>query len=211
MFTGLVETTGIVKELQSRGNYLVLTISSNLPGDEISIGDSISCDGTCLTVVRQDRDSFTVEASQETIACAITGRYRVGTQVNLERALRMGDRLGGHFVTGHVDCTGVIAYLRSAGESLELAVDYDRKYDALVIEKGSVAVNGVSLTVNACSSGRFTVNLIPHTVAETNLTKAREGKVVNLEFDLIGKYVLKTHSAASTGGLTMDILNKSGW
>ncbi|MBU2652504.1 MAG: riboflavin synthase, partial [Bacteroidetes bacterium] len=123
----------------------------------------------------------------------------------------VGGRLGGHFVSGHIDCTGSIEYARMVGESLEIAVTFDRRYDKLVIEKGSIAINGISLTVNTVKSGRLTVNLIPHSVTQTTVGDWKAGGSVNLEFDLIGKYILKLHGNTESNSLIRDKLQKSGW
>lgn len=211
MFTGLIETKGKIEALKTRGNYAVLTISSVIPIDQIEIGESVSCDGACLTVIEKQKDKFVVEASQETAAKTTLNRLRVGDFLNVERALRVGSRLGGHFVSGHIDCTGTVDYLKPVGESLELAVKYDEGFDPYVIDKGSIAVNGVSLTVNNTRPGWFSVNLIPHTANETTLEKLKSGSLVNLEFDLIGKYIVKMNTAASRSGLTVDTILKSGW
>lgn len=211
MFTGLIETVGRIEELKARGNYTVMTISSALPSDQIVIGESISCDGACLTVVSKDKGRFVVEASQETAEKTTLKHLRVGGMINLERALQVGSRLGGHFVSGHIDCAGSVDYLKPIGDSLELAVKYEAAFDPYVIDKGSIAINGVSLTVNRTRSGWFSVNLIPHTAKETTLEKLKSGDRVNLEFDLIGKYIVKMNTAASKGGLTVDTLLNSGW
>ncbi len=211
MFTGLIETVGKLSAVSSRGNYVVLTVASEIPSAEIEIGESIACDGACLTVVSKTDDQFTVEASQETAEHTILGTYKVGAKLNLERALRVGSRLGGHFVSGHIDCAGSVDYLKPIGESLELAIKHDAEYDQLVIEKGSIAINGVSLTVNKCRSGWFSVNLIPHTAGETTLNAVRSGTAINLEFDLIGKYVSKMKQAGSKTGVTVDSIIESGW
>lgn len=211
MFTGLIEDVGTITDLGTRGNYRILTIRSRLADEHLHLGDSVDCDGACLTVVEVNRGSFVVEASQETAARTILNGYKRGTTLNLERALQVGGRLGGHFVSGHVDCTGKVDYARRVGESLEVAVGFDRKFDPLVIEKGSIAVNGISLTVNAVRPGWFSVNLIPHSVGRTTVGQFQSGDNVNLEFDLIGKYILKIHSATKSKTLTTDILKESGW
>jgi riboflavin synthase len=211
MFTGLIETVGTVAEVRSRGNYRVFGIESELPLDEIVLGESIACDGPCLTVVAVEAGRFVVEASQETLARTTLGGFASGRRLNLERALQVGSRLGGHFVSGHIDDAGTLEYARQVGESWELAVIYDPQFDPLVIEKGSIAINGVSLTVNACRTGRLTVNLIPHTYEATALRYVAPGGKVNLEFDLIGKYIIKMSRGKESGGLTKDKLLESGW
>lgn len=211
MFTGLIETVGRVEALSSRGNYTVLTVSSSIPTDQIVIGESIACSGPCLTVIEKGKDGFVVEASQETIEKTTLKSIKTGAALNLERALQVGSRLGGHFVSGHIDCTGTLDYLKPIGDSLELAVKFDAAFDPFVIDKGSIAIDGVSLTVNRTRSGWFSVNLIPHTAKETTLQALKNSASVNLEFDLIGKYIVKMNTAASKGGLTVDTILKSGW
>ena len=211
MFTGLIETIGLVSELKSRGNYFMMTVTSSIPGDQIEIGESIACDGACLTVTGKEKDRFTVEISQETATRVDMGRLRVGSRINLERAVRLGGRLGGHLVSGHVDTVGRVDYLRPVGQSLELAVAFDRQFDPLVIDKGSIAIDGVSLTINRCRSGWLSVNLIPHTAGETTLSQLKPGDVVNLEFDLIGKYVIKWQQLGASRGVTEETLHESGW
>jgi riboflavin synthase len=211
MFTGLIETVGTIKELKWRGNYRILSITGSFANDKPAPGESISCDGACLTVVSIDKGTFDVEASQETTGRTILNSYTVGSRINLERALKAGSRLGGHFVSGHVDDTGVVDYIRPVGRSLELAVRFDPHFDKLVIDKGSIAINGVSLTVNACRPGWFNVNLIPFTVKETTLGLLQSGHRVNLEFDMIGKYVLKIQENRTRNALTREKLIESGW
>ncbi len=211
MFTGIVETVGLVVEIKAKGNYQVLAVTSSIPTDEIQIGESIACQGACLTVIGHNKDRFEVEISQETTATIDMSRFEVGSRINIERALQMGGRLGGHLVSGHVDTIGRVQHLKPVGRSLDLAISFDSKYDSLVIDKGSIAIDGVSLTVNACRPGGVTVNLIPHTSKETTLSELRAGDAVNLEFDLIGKYVLKYQQFGSSQGITAEILRKSGW
>jgi riboflavin synthase len=211
MFTGLIETVGTLTATRPRGNYKILRILSAFDSKDIEIGESIACDGACLTVVAIQPDAVELEASQETITRTILGGYRIGTAINLERALKVGDRLGGHFVSGHIDDTGVVDYLKPVGESLELAVKFDPSFNNLVVDKGSISINGVSLTVNECRDRWCTVNLIPHTARSTNLEKLRTGAGVNIEFDLIGKYVTKTTGNSKQSGLTFEKLIENGW
>jgi riboflavin synthase len=209
MFTGLIETVGTVTAVTARGNYRVLTVAARFDGDALQVGESIACDGACLTVTAFDNSGFSTEASQETAQRSIIKTYTVGSEINLERALQLGDRLGGHLVSGHVDDVGSVDYLRPVGESLELALEFDPRYDPLVIEKGSLAVNGVSLTINSVRSGWCSLNLIPLTAETTTLRRLAPGRPVNLEFDLIGKYVVKSQAPASS--LTKKKLLESGW
>jgi len=211
MFTGLVQSVGTVSHVRRRGDYRVLTIASPLADDTIELGESIACDGACLTVIETAAGSFVVEASAESIVRTTLGTLTPGARINLERALRVGDRLGGHFVMGHVDCVGAVSALREVGRSLELALTFDPDHDPLVIEKGSIAVNGVSLTVNRVRSGWLAVNVIPHTARGTTIADLRVGDGLNLEFDCIGKYILKARQTSRGGGVTLEMLTESGW
>jgi len=211
MFTGLVQSVGTISAIRERGDYKVLTVAAPIADESIELGESIACDGVCLTVTAATPGAFVVEASAESAARTVLGSYRVGARINLERALRVGDRLGGHFVTGHVDAVGKVSSLTTVGGSLELAVDFDPGYDRLVIEKGSIAISGVSLTVNRVRSGWFSVNVIPHTARETTIVDLHEGHALNLEFDLIGKYVLKAQGLRTGGPLTLEKFIESGW
>ena len=154
---------------------------------------------------------FTVEASQETLARTILSSYRHGSQINLERALKVGDRLGGHFVTGHIDAEGQITSITPIGESVEIGVRFDRNFGQLVVEKGSVALNGVSLTVNQRTDETLSVNVIPHTLKATTLGGLAVGSLANIEFDMLGKYLLKAAGITNSGGLKLEKLLSSGW
>ena len=211
MFTGLIEAVGTIKKIRERGNYRVLSISSKLSSGQYDIGESVACDGVCLTVVAASGDTFVVEASQETARKTIIDDYHSGAQINIERAMKADGRWGGHFVTGHVDEVGVVDYCRPIGESLELAIKFDSTNDHLVIEKGSITIDGVSLTINKIRSGWLCVNLIPHTAQATTLRSCRTGDRVNLEFDMIGKYVQRANTTINNKTLTKDKLMESGW
>ncbi len=211
MFTGLIETVGNIRQIGTRGNYTLLTVASNLDIKDMKIGESVACDGACLTVVSFGNDCFRVEASQETIDRTILRKYRLGSSINLERALQLGDRLGGHMVSGHVDDIGRIDHVRQEGDSVVVSVTYDQKYDHLVIEKGSVAISGLSLTINEIRSGGLSVNLIPHTTAATTAGLWKSGQEVNLEFDLVGKYIFRLRQTGRASDLTINKLKECGW
>ncbi len=189
MFTGLIEEVGEVKEVRRRGKGALLTVRCSKVLEGTKIGDSIAVNGVCLTVVEMGKDFLSFFVSNETLQRSNLGELRPKTPVNLERALKAGDRLGGHIVQGHVDTTTKITGVKREGESFIFTFKLPREYSHLLIEKGSVAVDGISLTVARLGSEEFSVAVIPHTYENTNLKWKRVGNRVNLEFDLIGKYV----------------------
>lgn len=192
MFTGLVEDLGTVVRADRRSDALVLAVRpSRIPLTELAIGESVCHDGACLTVTEVGRDAFTVLAGAETLARTTLGGLRVGSRVNLERSLRMGDRLGGHWVTGHIDGTGELAVRRDLGANLVLGVRTPPALLKFIVEKGSIALCGVSLTVNAVDAETFSVAIIPHTREETTLGALHLGDRVNLETDILAKHVEK--------------------
>ena len=190
MFTGLVEDVGTVARVEPReGTALIDVRPAALPVGELSLGDSVAIDGVCLTVTARGTGVFSVTAVDETLRRTTLGELAVGHPVHLERALRMGDRLGGHLVQGHVDGVATIAQKTSAGDNLELVFRAPPPLLRYVVEKGSIAVDGVSLTVVRADDYSFAVALIPHTVAVTALGRKEVGGRVNLEVDMIAKYV----------------------
>ncbi|MGN6109078.1 MAG: riboflavin synthase [Kofleriaceae bacterium] len=192
MFTGLVEDVGTVARADRRSDALVLAIRpQRLPLGELVVGDSICHDGACLTVTEIGRDTYSVLAGAETLARTSLGGLRIGRKINLERALRVGDRLGGHWVTGHIDGTGELAQRRDLGANLVLVVHAPPALLRYVVEKGSIAMAGVSLTVNAVDPESFSVAIIPHTAAHTTLGELALGERVNLEVDILAKHVEK--------------------
>jgi riboflavin synthase len=197
VFTGLVEDTGSIASVAARDGGKILSIRTKIPLSEVAIGDSISVDGACLTAETLRGDVFTVVAGRETLARTTLGDARVGRKVHLERALRMGDRLGGHLVQGHVDGVGTVRSSSVQGESQVVWVDVPAELARYIAEKGSVCVDGVSLTVNEVARASFRVNLIPHTTKVTHLGDIRAGKKVNVEVDVLAKYVERLLSGSS--------------
>ena len=213
MFTGLVQDVGTVERVLP-GPMTTLWIRTSLGAGEFALGESIAVSGACLTVVERTGESFRVDAAPETLRRTTLGELRTGSRVNLERALRLSDRLGGHLVLGHVD--GVLPLLSKAheGGSLVLEIGLTPELAPLFIEKGSVTLDGVSLTVNAVADDRFSVQLIPETQARTTLGERAIGERYNVEADVIGKYVARLHAAhspAKSGGLTVDMLRLAGF
>jgi len=188
MFTGIVEAQGAVSKCMSTGKDVRVSISAGtLDLSDVRVGDSIAVSGCCLTVVNLESESFDVDVSQETLSC--TAGFAAGDAVNLEKSLRLSDRLGGHLVSGHVDGVGEVVQMVRLGESWLLEVRMPPPLAKYLARKGAITVNGVSLTVNRVEDDRFAVNLIPHTVAVTNLQSLVSGSRVNLEVDLLARYV----------------------
>lgn len=206
MFTGLVTDLGTVSRI-TPGPVTDLWIESSYPGDFVH-GESIACDGVCLTVTEFKGSSFKVQAAPETLRRSTLGAWSVGTRINLERALRMGDRLGGHWVQGHVDGVANLLELRPEGGSTVMSFSLPPELSPFFVEKGSVCIDGVSLTVTGVDAERFSVMLIPETQQRTSLGKKQPGSKVNLEADIIGKYVARM--MGGRGGLTIEQLRAAG-
>jgi riboflavin synthase len=190
MFTGLVEATGTVDTLRVSPDGGRLRISTPLGGG-LQPGDSIAVNGVCLTAIDPDASGFSADVSPVTLAVTTLGTLSAGRLVNLERPVRADSRMGGHFVLGHVDATGRIVELREDGEAWRLVVAIPESMAALVIPKGSITLDGISLTIAAIEGGRIVMQIIPFTFAHTALMQASAGDAVNLEFDVLGKYVLR--------------------
>lgn len=191
MFTGIVEGLGKIKRLTMKGADAVLEIESGISLTDVNIGDSIAVNGACLTVTAKTEKTFIADVSAESLSKTTLRHLKSGEKVNLEKSLRVGGFVGGHFVLGHVDGTARILSRTQKSGSLILAVEMDEKLARYIVEKGSVAIDGVSLTVNKLEKGRFYVNMIPHTAAVTALEAKKEGDWVNIETDVLGKYVEK--------------------
>lgn len=189
MFTGLIETTGHVRQMQLQGGQTRFTIAPVTPLVNVVLGESIAVNGVCLTVETSTPEIFSAYASAESMKVTTLGRLSTGSMVNLERALALGDRLGGHLVSGHVDCVAVIEAVIPAGESTRFRIGFPQEYAKEVVSKGSVALDGISLTINTCGRGFFEVNCIPETQKRTTAVHWTAGAAINMETDLIGKYV----------------------
>lgn len=212
MFTGLVEGVGEIVGLTPMAEGLRLTLKPSFPAAELALGESVAVSGACLTVVAINPPRASFEVSPETLARTTFPLKKVSERVNLERALRIGDRLGGHMVTGHVDGVGILREWRPGPAHLGLTFELPQALSRLVIEKGSIAIEGVSLTVNSCQGNTFTVNIIPHTAKATTLGTLKVGDRVNLETDIIGKYVARLLGKdASQGGVTAELLARHGF
>ena len=193
MFTGIITDVGHIKDL-SEGGDTRITLNTAFDTDTIDIGASIACSGVCLTVVDKGADWFAVEASAETLSCTNLGDWIKGTRVNLERAMKLGDELGGHIVTGHVDGIGKILSITPEGDSIRMTFESPQTLAKYIAEKGSVTINGVSLTVNEVTDGdqtSFGINIIPHTQEKTTFSEAKVGDRVNLEIDILARYVAR--------------------
>ena len=213
MFTGLVEGVGEIVALTSLAEGLRLSVRTSFPAGERTLGESVAVAGACLTVVAIEAPRASFEVSPETLASTTFPLKKAGDRVNLERALRIGDRLGGHLVTGHVDGVGVVREVRPGPAHTQITFELPAALSRFVIEKGSIAVDGVSLTVNTCQGNTFTVNVIPHTARETTLAALKVGDRVNLETDIIGKYVARLlgKDGPQGGGVTSELLAKHGF
>ncbi len=218
MFTGIIEEMGMIKKIQRGAASARLTIEGDTVLKEVKAGDSIAVNGICLTVVCFNKRFFEVDAMAETLRKTNLEELKPGDQVNLERALRVGDRLGGHIVSGHIDGVGVIAHRREEDIAVLIAIRAPAEVMKYIVKKGSVAVDGISLTVVDCTNDAFQVSLIPHTANLTTLGSKRVGDRVNLESDIIGKYVERLlgyrgsdESKSSAGGLTLEYLGEKGF
>jgi riboflavin synthase len=187
MFTGIIEHTAKIELLRREGYCARIDVTCAL--HDLKLGESIAVDGACLTVAKQGKTGFTADVSHESLNKTIIGRYRTGDRVNIERALQLGDRLGGHLVAGHVDCTARIGKIIKRHEAWDIRVQLDPADLKHIVNKGSVAVNGISLTIAAKLRDGFALVIVPHTLAATTIAHWRTGDAANIEFDMIGKYV----------------------
>jgi riboflavin synthase len=189
MFTGIIEGLGTIKAIQPAEQGKRFTVEADFVLDQTKIGDSIAVSGACLTAVAVEGKRFAVDVSPETLTKTTFGKAGIGERVNLERALRLSDRLDGHLVSGHIDGTGIIKQKTSAGNAIVVTLGVPEPLARYMIIKGSVAVDGISLTINTCDRDSFEVSIIPHTAKATTIGFKNVGSVVNIETDMIGKYV----------------------
>lgn len=210
MFTGIIESVGRIKTKKPYGQGYMFEVDTGLDLSGDAIGDSVAVNGVCLTITALKGSIFSADASSETISRTTFSEIRPGAEVNIERALSLSSRLGGHIVLGHVDTVGRVLSKNLAGESVRMKIGFERSYARYVIEKGSIAIDGVSLTVNEVFKDAFSVNIIPHTAQSTSLTPKSPGDRVNLEFDVLGKYV-ESLLNKETGMSLKDLLTKQGF
>ncbi len=210
MFTGIIQQIGRVKSAVARGGNMAFDIEADKIADKLKIGDSVSINGACQTVVAGDHKHFRVEAVKETLLRTNLGSLRSGSPINLELPMSISDLLHGHLVQGHIDCTGSIIEIGPIEGSTIVSIGYPAQYGRYLIEKGSIAVDGVSLTITEISQGSFKVSLIPHTVEGSIFKYRKVGEAVNLEFDMISKYIEKM-TTPHEGKITIDFLKERGF
>jgi len=216
MFTGIIQAIGKVETRQDRGGDARLRVGmGKLDLSDVAVGDSIAVSGVCLTAVELTGDGFWADVSGETLSRTTLGALRPGDPVNLEKALTPTTRLGGHLVSGHVDGVGRVAERRPEARSVRFVIEAPRELARYIAEKGSIAVDGVSLTVNRVDGARFDLNIVPHTLAETTLDRFAPGRAVNLEVDVIARYLerllLGDRAAEPRGGVTLETLAQHGF
>lgn len=211
MFTGIIKAKGTVRQLEKRGGDVRLSVvSPDLDWSVFNVGESIAVNGVCLTAVALGADGFDADVSVETLDVTGLGALGVGSAVNLEPALRVGDSLGGHLVSGHVDCTGRVVDVTSDARSLRVSIEIPQAFSRYMAKKGSVTVDGVSLTINEVSGNRFSLNIIPHTAAETTIGDYAVGTAVNIEVDQVARYLERLLAKDDTG-VTLETLRANGY
>ncbi len=215
MFTGIIEEIGTIESAKPGKQSAEIRINAHKVTGDLKVGDSINTNGVCLTVIAFDKNSFTVEAVAETMKKTNLSELNAGDKVNLERAVKLNDRLGGHLVSGHVDGTGTILDKKQEGNAFNISIKAERSSLKYIIPKGSVAVDGISLTVVDVNNEFFTISVIPHTSVQTTLVSKNSGNTVNIECDLIGKYIekflLSNQDIKQTGNISEEFLAKHGY
>ena len=211
MFTGIIKAKGTIKAMDKRGGDVRLSVRSDgLPWSDYEVGESIAVNGVCLTAVALHEDGFDTDVSVETLDVTALGGLSTGSAVNLEPAISLGERLGGHLVSGHVDCTGQVVSREADARSIRLSIEIPKEYARYVAKKGSVCVDGVSLTVNEVSDNTFDLNIIPHTSEVTIIDDYAAGTVVNVEVDLLARY-LERLLEKDGDGISLEFLRAHGY
>ena len=211
MFTGIIQAQGTIAAIDKVGGDVRLSVqSAGLPFSSYAVGESIAVNGVCLTATVLRDDGFDTDVSTETLAVTSLGDLVIGSKVNLEPSLSLADRLGGHLVSGHVDCIGTVAGVAKDARSIRITIELAAEFARYVARKGSVCVDGVSLTINAVSGNSFDLNIIPHTAETTTIGEYSAGTAVNIEVDLVARYVERL-LAKDAGGLSMELLKAHGY
>ena len=211
MFTGIIEDIGSILSIKKSSGKWEFSIKTVLARSGIREGDSVSIDGVCLTATRITEDGFVADASLETLKVTTLAEKKTGTKVNIERAMGADGRFGGHFVMGHVDCVGTIADIKKAGDSVRFSIEIPLDFTRYIVKKGSVAIDGISLTVNEQRHNIFTVNIIPFTTSKTTLGEKNPKDKVNIETDIVGKYIESFLLKDKNKGVDLDFLYKHGY
>lgn len=217
MFTGIIEAVGTLRKLERKGDDIRLTVASGkLDLSDVRLGDSIATNGVCLTVVQQLADGYVADVSAETVSLTGFANYKVGTKVNLEKAVTPTTRLGGHMVSGHVDGIATVEQRLARGQAIEFWLAAPTELARYIAHKGSITIDGVSLTVNEVDGHRFRLTIVPHTAGETTLVDLKAGDKVNIEVDLIARYLERlmrfdTKETQGGGGVTMEMLARAGF
>ena len=215
MFTGLIEELGTIKKINQKGNTLVLVIEAEKIMTDLHVGDSIAVNGVCLTVTTFSTNYFEADVMPETFKHTSLSSLKEGSKVNLERAMAANGRFGGHFVTGHIDGTGTIRKRSHVENAILIEIEIPEEFSHFVLEKGSIAIDGTSLTIFKTTDHSVTISIIPHTAEEAVIGVKREGEIVNLEFDVMAKYfyafMQKRETVAKPGKITTDFLKENGF
>ncbi|WP_338469526.1 riboflavin synthase [Niallia sp. XMNu-256] len=215
MFTGLIEELGTMKKINQKGNTLVLVIEADKIMSDLHLGDSIAVNGVCLTVTKFTKKQFEADVMPETFKHTSLSTLKEGSKVNLERAMAANGRFGGHFVTGHIDGTGTIRKRTHIENAILIEIEIPEEFSHFVLEKGSIAIDGTSLTIFKTTNHSVTISLIPHTAKEAVIGLKREGEIVNLEFDVMAKYfysfMQKRDEVSQPGGITTNFLKENGF
>jgi len=209
MFTGLVEEIGKIKTIKRKKDSLELTIITSVINDDLQLGDSVATNGVCLTVTSLNENEFCADVMPETFNITSLSKLRTGSYVNLERAMKLNSRFGGHIVSGHIDCTGRILAIKKEGIASVITVSLEPSQRKFVIKRGSISLEGVSLTVCDVDNKSFKVSIIPHTKDETTLLGKRVGDLLNIEFDILGKYVLNSLESKNRSSNIMTLLEEN--